>query len=98
FPELVPTRMGPSDPPRTTVTTVEDLLLAWAPLIHPGDYFTQFMARSLPGGGALLSITGEIWNSPPIGPHKLELFADEDWFAEPNRLRRLRRFADLFRR
>ena len=46
FPEFVPTKMGPNDPPRTRVTPGEEVLSAWASAIHPGDYYTQFLKRS----------------------------------------------------
>jgi len=100
FPEFVPTRMGTHDRPRTPVATVEEVLVAWAPVIHPGDYFNQFLwrRRRPPDASGLLWITGDIWNFPPIGPHQLWLDVDEDWFAEPDRTERLERFAELFRR
>lgn len=96
-PDLAPTRMGPRDPARTPVTSVEDQLVAWAPTIRPGDYFNQFMARTGdPVASGLLWITGDIWNFPPIGPHRLEFDVDERWF-DTQRAERLDEFADLFR-
>lgn len=96
-PELAPEKMGPRDPPRTRITSVEEQLVAWAPTIRPGDYYNQFMVRSRPHVGGLLWITGDIWNFPPIAPHKLELDIEETWFEEPQRAERLARFADEFR-
>jgi len=100
FAEFVPTRMGRRDPPRTAITTVEEQLVAWAPSIHPGDFFTQLIARSRmsPNAWGTLWIVGDIWNYPPIGPHRFEFAVDEDWFAGPERGDRLERFAQLFRR
>ncbi len=97
-PELAPERMGPRDPPRTRIGSVEQQLIDWAPKIHPGDYFNQFMVRAKPHVGGLLWITGDIWAYPPIAPHKFELDVEETWFAEPDRAARLEVFADLFRR
>lgn len=97
-PELAPEKMGPRDPPRTKVTSVEDQLAGWAPAIRPGDYYNQFLVRSRPHVGGLLWITGDIWNFPPIAPHQLQLDIEETWFDEPERAERLARFALLFRR
>ena len=97
FPELAPTKMGPRDPPRTPSPSVEDHLVAWASAIHPGDYFNQFMVRPEPHTSGLLWVTGDIWNFPPIGPHRLEFNVDETWFAGPERDARLARYAELFR-
>jgi hypothetical protein len=97
-PELAPEKMGPRDPPRTRITSVEAQLVAWAPTIRPGDYYNQFMIRRRPHVGGLLWITGDIWNFPPIAPHQLQLDVEESWFDEPERAARLGRFADLFRR
>lgn len=96
FPELAPTKMGPRDPPRTPVITVEDQLVAWAAKIHPGDYFNQFMARSKPHAYGLAWVTGDIWGYPPLAPHKLEFGVEEGWFDGPERVARLERFAELF--
>ncbi len=95
-PELAPEKMGPRDPPRTRVSSVADHLVAWAPVIRPGDYYNQFMVRSRPRVGGLLWITGDIWGFPPVAPHQLQLDVDEAWFDEPARSERLARFADLF--
>lgn len=97
-PDLAPEKMGPRDPPRTRITSVEQQLIEWAPKIRPGDYFNQFMVRTKPHASGLLWVTGDIWAYPPIAPHKLELDVDETWFAEPDRAARLDVFADLFRR
>jgi hypothetical protein len=99
FPEFVPTKIGPSDPPRTSVVTVEQHLTAWAPTIVPGDYYVQIMTRRRrsPNSGGILWVIGDIWNYPPLSPHRLDLYVDEDWFVEPDRETRLERFAELFR-
>jgi hypothetical protein len=80
------------------VDTVEATLAAWAPRIHPGDYFNQFLRRPAePKTWGLLWITGDIWNFPPIAAHKLELGVDADWFDGPEQTPRLERFVSLFR-
>jgi hypothetical protein len=98
FPEFGPTHIGRRDPPRTPVDRLEAALREWAPTIHPGDYFNQFLSRrgKPPPAWGLFWITGDIWNFPPVGAHKLELGVDLDWFQGPESVARLARFEELF--
>jgi hypothetical protein len=97
YPDLAPNRMGHRDPPRTRVTSVEAQLVDWSPAIHPGDYFNQFMVRvkEPPRTHGLLWVTGDIWNFPPIGPHRFDFGVEEDWLDRPERRDA---FAELFLR
>jgi hypothetical protein len=55
------------------------------------------MARAAPPTYGLLWITGDIWNFPPIGPHKLEFGVEEDWFDGADGAARLERIEALFK-